>query len=607
MTAEDGIVVDANDDGGGRRNSRLRRYLTPGLYIVETTTYREPGLQPLSSDFELVIHLMDEEAERETFNLKIETIHVPDQLIAGEPFTIHYRAGNVGGGDLADAGGYAVLYAVAPGASDRTPAIYGSAERWQAGVSYHTGSETTTATSVAIDEAQPFSITLNGPGSSWVFTAAIVFDQEDEEIGFHGIWRDLEVLSSATFGPVTVSVSGAAYEVSATADAEGLVTTLVASVTDAEAEVDPVSQAKATYAAAVRTEVLDGIFERAATAGLPVTAEPAPIALANPSSTTLLKALAGLTDALAAGEAINPIAAEDLTLGSAETAAARYATVAASWSALQERVSGGDLVSFAEAFALQSELAYAERVIAPAVTAGEVVGAARAAELGWQDPAVQTMADGLAAQASCASRATALRAGLEAIGAEDVDALIALDRELRAARPIHGLAVDQALCAAGSVDRENSRFLRRFDLAGSEELGELFAPDPPAVTETAPEPETAPAPPEPHQLRIIARLADDGWVEHGVELASGERILPPVRYLSTDVPVDGWRISSDVRVDGTAIGKILARRLADGRVEMGFQDASGVAVTPEIRFLPADLPVGVWFRSGGIEVAPQPE
>ena len=26
------------------RNSRLRRYLTPGLYIVETTTYREHGL-----------------------------------------------------------------------------------------------------------------------------------------------------------------------------------------------------------------------------------------------------------------------------------------------------------------------------------------------------------------------------------------------------------------------------------------------------------------------------------------------------------------------------------------------------------------------------------
>ena len=425
------------------------------------------------------------------------------------------------------------------------------------------------------------------------------------------------MLSSATFGPVTVSVSGAPYEVSATAAAEGLVTTLVASVTDAEAAVDPVSQAKATYAAAVRTEVLDGIFERAATAGLPVTAEPAPIALANPSSTTLLKALAtqyktqqalaGLTDALAAGEAINPIAAEDLTLGSAEKAAARYATLAASWSALQERVAGGDVLSFAEAFALQSELAYAERVIAPAVTAGEVVGAARAAELGWQDPAVQTMSDGLPAQASCASRATALCAGLEAIGAEDVDALLALDRELRAARPIHGLAVDAALCAAGSVDRENSRFLRRFDLAGSEELGELFAPDPPPVTETAPEPETAPAPPEPHQLRIIARLADDGWVEHGVELASGERILPPVRYLSTDAPVDGWRISSDVSVDGTAIGKILARRLADGRVEMGFQDASGVAVTPEIRFLPADLPVGVWFRSGEIEVTPQTE
>ena len=35
---------------------------------------------------------------------------------------------------------------------------------------------------------------------------------------------------------------------------------------------------------------------------------------------------------------------------------------------------------------------------------------------------------------------------------------------------------------------------------------------------------------------------------------------------------------------------------------MGFETAHGETVTPDIAYLPADLPVGVWFRSGEIEV-----
>ena len=47
-----------------------------------------------------MIQLVDEEARQHRFQLKIEETHAPDQVIAGVPFAVHYRAGNSGGGDL---------------------------------------------------------------------------------------------------------------------------------------------------------------------------------------------------------------------------------------------------------------------------------------------------------------------------------------------------------------------------------------------------------------------------------------------------------------------------------------------------------------------------
>ena len=68
-----------------------------------------------------------------------------------------------------------------------------------------------------------------------------------------------------------------------------------------------------------------------------------------------------------------------------------------------------------------------------------------------------------------------------------------------------------------------------------------------------------------------------------------------------------WYVSSDVEVGGSSIGQIRSRRLADGRIEMGFRAANGEAFSPDILFLPAERPEGVWFRSGEIEVPPTPE
>ena len=130
---------------------------------------------------------MDEEADPAKFQLKIEAAYTPDPVIAGVPFTVNYRTGNVGGGDLADAGGDAYVYIVARGVFERTAWITASEDRWQAGVSYHSSDQAKSATSVSIDELEPFEITLRRPGPSWVFVAVVAHDELGDEIGFHGI------------------------------------------------------------------------------------------------------------------------------------------------------------------------------------------------------------------------------------------------------------------------------------------------------------------------------------------------------------------------------------------------------------------------------------
>ena len=81
---------------------------------------------------------------------------------------------------------------------------------------------------------------------------------------------------------------------------------------------------------------------------------------------------------------------------------------------------------------------------------------------------------------------------------------------------------------------------------------------------------------------------------------------PPERFLPADAPAGTWKLSGEVRVWPVPIGKIRARRLADGRVEMGFLSADGREITPDIAYLPADAPEGVWFRSSEIAVPVAP-
>ena len=596
ISATSGLIA-ANDDGGERRNSRIEKYLLAGTYLIEATTYLQRDLQPLMADFTLTIQLVDEKEQQSRFQLKIETIHTPDEVIVGESFPVNFRVGNLGGGDFMGEGVRALVYLVAPRVYRQTEWIRTSEGVWQAGDSYHTGEKTASALSTEIDALEPFTISLGRSGPSWVFVAVIIFDESDEEIGFHGIWRNLMVLSGLTFDPVVVEVAGEHYEVSAAADAEGDVTVSVSSVADPDAEVDEGLRAKAIYAAGVHTQILEGIFERPAIAGLSASGTSAPVSVENPRSSTLLSSfaarhaheaiMAGLTDALASGEAINPISAEEMVLVTASKASWEYTSLARSWESLQQEVADGKALTFEEAFALHAQIAYAERIISPAITAGEIVEAARAAEASWEDPGVAGMIGELADEVSCRGGVSVLRDALEAAGVVEVERFSLLDAELRAALPVYGPATDAALCAAEAADADNAQLLRGLSLGGSGELGQMFEDGPVAPT---------------HVLRILSRLGDDGRIELGVELSYGQQILPTVRHLPADAAIDGWWATSEVEVREDPIGKIRARRLADGRVELGFLGTDGVEIAPDIQYLPADLPVGVWLRSGEIEV-----
>ena len=206
------------------------------------------------------------------------------------------------------------MYVVGPQrVFDRTATIDAAPGTWQPGVSHHSGPATATAASTASRAATPFGVAFREPGPAWLFTAVVAFaesEDEDEEfgeeIGWHGLWQNVMVLSGLTydpvegltFDPVTVSVDGVEYRVAAVADAEAaadedadpVVTTSVSLAADPDAEVAPALGALATYAAGVRAHVLDGIFDRDAIAALPLDAEPAPAGIAGASVRELLAA-----------------------------------------------------------------------------------------------------------------------------------------------------------------------------------------------------------------------------------------------------------------------------------------------------------------------------
>ena len=86
--------------------------------------------------------------------------------------------------------------------------------------------------------------------------------------------------------------------------------------------------------------------------------------------------------------------------------------------------------------------------------------------------------------------------------------------------------------------------------------------------------------------RIVARRLDDGRTEFGWQASGGERVLPTNRYFPANVDHRRWLRSSAVEVDGEAIGQINARLSADGRIEFAFTPTGRGRILTDARYFP---------------------
>ena len=103
--------------------------------------------------------------------------------------------------------------------------------------------------------------------------------------------------------------------------------------------------------------------------------------------------------------------------------------------------------------------------------------------------------------------------------------------------------------------------------------------------------------------RIVARRLADGRTEFGWQPAEGgQRVLPRSRYFPANAQADRWLRSSPIEVDGVEIGRINARLLADGRIEFGFTPTGGERILPSSRYFPVGAAVDRWLRSTVIEL-----
>ena len=104
---------------------------------------------------------------------------------------------------------------------------------------------------------------------------------------------------------------------------------------------------------------------------------------------------------------------------------------------------------------------------------------------------------------------------------------------------------------------------------------------------------------------ITSRRLADGRVEFAFRPSGGARIFPEQRYVPADAASNSWLVSSDVTHVDATLGRIIARRLDDGRMEFGFRVEGGDELLPELRFVPA-VTSGGWLRSSELSFSVAP-
>ena len=106
--------------------------------------------------------------------------------------------------------------------------------------------------------------------------------------------------------------------------------------------------------------------------------------------------------------------------------------------------------------------------------------------------------------------------------------------------------------------------------------------------------------------RIVARRLDDGRTEFAWQPTGGERVLPRLRYFPANVEHNRWLNSSPIEVDGEEIGRINARQSEDGRIEFAFTPTDGERILPPSRYFPTTARVDRWLRSTEIKISGAP-
>ncbi|MYB22362.1 MAG: hypothetical protein F4066_04415 [Chloroflexi bacterium] len=597
----DGALLEVDDDGGDKWNSRIVRLLDAGTFTLETTNWGDRDLKNLQeAGYRLSITRAVDGP-----TIKLDAILAPERVVQGLPFDIHYRVSNLGDAPVSSVDGRVQVRVRWPYISNwRTSEIDTSGddgELWGVGASYHSDESLAAFGSQPLEQLFSFSGLFTWRhGPSDVMLDVSVLDPDDKRLSRHVLSRPIMVLTGFDLGALTVSVDGAEYRVVSTVGEDGEVETEVTAVSaglqadesnsadeDASKLPDDV-QLKALYAAGVQTQVLsdlpavvdtlrtavDSFFAQVSRGGLPLSDVPSPSA---PTRDALLAVSASAHRELLEQAGFDSSrfqsaeTAEALVVRAGQAAALRIERSIDRWSLL------ADVISAQDAIAAHASLSLAAQVDARLVEAAELVLLKRGADNGWDDAAVASALADFRGGIDCRPNTRALSSG---------------DAVLRHLSPVYAAMLDRAYCGILAADDDHDQLLTGLGLSMN-----------PLIPETAVEDRPRPTPQVPSVEWVLTRVHEDGRIEFATELSNGEQVLPSGRMFPADAPTDVWLRTGPVMFGETELGRIYARRLGTGTVEAAFVASGGRPAGAARWSLPADTAVGVWLLSGPVERA----
>ncbi len=593
-----GALLESDDDGGDRWNSRIVRLLGAGTYTLETTNWGDRDLKNLQeAGYRLSIA-----AAADGPVIKLDAILAPQQAVLNLPFDIHYRVSNLGDAPLSSVDGNAQVRVRWPYISDwRTSAIgtdSDDGELWGVGASYHSDESLAAFGSRPLEQLHSFRGLFTWRfGPTDVMLEVITLDPDDERLSRHVLSQPIMVLTGFDLGASTVSVDGSEYRVVSTVDEDGEVNTEVTEVTtetlSGESDEQPPElpddvQLKAIYAAGVRTQVLsdlseltttlqaatESLFAQVSRGGLPLTEVAPPAA---PTRDALQSVSAAAHRELLDRAGFDPSrfqsaeTAEALVVRAGRAAALRIERSIDAWALL------GSVISAQDAIASHASVSLSAQVDARLVEAAALVLRKRDAADGWQDPGVAAALADYRRGIDCRVDRAALSSG---------------DAVLRHLSPIYAAMLDRAFCGIAAAAENHDLLLTGLGLEMNPLIPEPEAELPPSRT-----------PDLPSVSWILARVHNDGRIEFGAELSNGEQVLPSDRMFPANPASNVWLRTEPVMIGEHDLGRIYARRLGSGVIEAAFV-ATGASPASAARWsLPADAAAGVWLFSGRIESA----